>query len=247
MDRKRVLLGVPRWAYAQPEAEAWRIEVAAHLGKQMADPAFPYQFDFATLPNMLVHFAREELCKRAVSGGYDFAAMVDDDMNGPVDMWERLLAHNVDIVAPLAFTRLGQHLPVVYGSIHKHIEGMGYVPTRTHFVLNYPRNTLFECAAVGFGAVLIKTEVLKRIEAPWFFTFKDDGTRGTGEDVWFCRKAVEKGGARVFCDSSIKLGHFGSAKWITEDDFLASNPKVSELYEVAGEWSMEKSQGGMLT
>ena len=39
--RKKVLIGVPRWAYAQPEAEAWRIEVAAHLGRRMADPDFP--------------------------------------------------------------------------------------------------------------------------------------------------------------------------------------------------------------
>jgi len=89
VTKKRVLLGVPRWAYAQPEAEAWRINVAAHLGNKMADSEFPYTFDFATLPNMLVHFARDQMCQRALAGGYDFVCMVDDDMNGPVDRCAR--------------------------------------------------------------------------------------------------------------------------------------------------------------
>jgi len=173
--------------------------------------------------------------------------MVDDDMNGPVDFWERLLAHDVDIVAGLAFTRLGQHLPVVYGMIHKFIPGQGFVPVKTHFVMNYPRNTLFECDAVGFGGVCIKTDILKKIPNPWFFTFKDDGTRGTGEDVWFCRKAVDVAGARVFCDSSTKMGHLNGSEWITEETYLKANPQVEKLYDVSGEWSKEKSKEGLLS
>ena len=247
MDKKRVLLGVPRWAYAPPEAESWRIEVAAHLGNKMADPNFPYIFDFMTVPNMLVHFARDTMCKRALAGGYDFVCMVDDDMNGPVDLWEKLLAHDVDIVAPLAFTRMGQHFPVVYGMIHKFIPGMGFQPVKSHFVMNYPRNTLFECDAVGFGAVCIKTDILKRIPSPWFFTFKDDGTRGTGEDVWFCRLMAEKAGARIFCDSTQKLGHLNGSEWVTEDTYLKANPQVEELYRVSGEWSKDKSKEGLLS
>ena len=247
MDRKRVLLGVPRWAYAQPECESWRVDMAVRIRGQMSDPAYPYHFDFITVPNVLVHFAREQICKKAVELNYDYVCMVDDDMNGPDDMWDRLLAHDVDIVAPLSFTRQGKHLPVVYGMIHKFVEGMGFQPISTHFILNYPRNTLFECAATGFGAVCIKTDVLKRVPPPWFFTFKDDGTKGTGEDIWFCRLMAEKGGARIFCDSSIKMGHLGAPKWIGEEDFLKANPQVEELYRVSGEWSMEKSREGLLS
>ena len=173
--------------------------------------------------------------------------MVDDDMNGPVDFWERLLAHDVDIVAGLAFTRLGQHLPVVYGMIHKWVEGMNFQPVQSHFIMNYPRNTLFECAATGFGAVCIKTEVLKKVPQPWFFTFKDNGTNGTGEDIWFCRLMADKAGARIFCDSSVKLGHLGAPKWIGEEDFLTTNPQVEEIYKVSGEWSYEKSKNGLLS
>lgn len=248
MERKRILIGVPRWAYGQPEPEHWRIQVAAHLGGKMADPTFPYHFDFMCIPNVLVHFARELICKAAVAGNYDFVCMVDDDMNGPLNLWEKLIENDVDICAPLAFTRMGQHSPVVYGMIHRHIEGRGFEPVKSHFVLNYPRNTLFECAAVGFGAVCIKVETtLKRIAPPWFFTFKDDGTRGTGEDVWFCRLMAEKADARIFCDSRIVLGHLGAPKWINEETYLESNPQVKELYEVCGEWSQEKSKQGLLS
>lgn len=246
MTRKRVLMGIPRWAYGAPEPEHWRRLVATHIGRKMADPAFPYEFDFMCIPNVLVHFARDLICKAAVEGNYDFVIMVDDDMNGPLDWMERLLAHDVDIVAPLAFTRLGQHSPVCYGMIHKFVQGMGFQPVKSHFILNYPRNTLFECAAVGFGGVCIKVDILKRLPPPWFFTMKDDGTRGTGEDVWFCRLMAEKAEARVFCDSSTILGHWTGERWITEETYLEANPQVKELYEVCGEWTMEKSKQGLL-
>ena len=157
-------------------------------------------------------------------------------------MWD----NDVDIVAPLAFTRQGKHLPVVYGMLHRWVEGLGFRETSTHFILNYPRETLFECAALGFGAVCIKVEWLRRVPAPWFFTFKDDGTGGTGEDIWFCRKMAKDGGARIFCDSRIKLGHLTST-WITEKDFLETNPQVEELYRVSGSWSLEKSKQGLMS
>lgn len=246
VKRKRVLIGVPRKGHGFPEPEGWRNQVNIRLVSRMHEPDFPYHFDFMTVPDVLVHFARETVCKRALEEGYDFVGMVDDDMDGPVDFWEKLLAHDVDIVAPLAFTRLGKHAPVVYGMIHRFTYEQGYVPIKSHFVLNYPRNTLFECAAVGFGAVLIKVDILKRVPSPWFFTFKDDGTRGTGEDVWFCRLMAERGGARVFCDSSVKLRHL-TTKWVTEEDFLIANPEVERLYEVSGEWTYEKSRQGLLS
>ena len=246
MNKKRVLIGVPRWGHGDPEPESFRIQMAMYLGGRNLDPAHPYLYDWMVVPNVLIHFARELICKAAVGGGYDYVFMVDDDMNGPVNMIEKLIEDDVDIVSPLAFTRMGQHSPVVYGMIHRFIAGMGFQPVKSHFVLNYPRNTLFECAAVGFGAVLIKVEVLKRLPPPWFFTFKDDGTRGTGEDVWFCRLMAEKAGARIFCDSRIVLGHFGAPKWINEDTYREANPQVQELYKVCGDWSMEKSKEGLL-
>ena len=64
---------------------------------------------------------------------------------------------------------------------------------------------------MGFGAVLIKAEVLKAIPRPWFF-----GMEGTGEDVSFCYKA-RKAGFEVWMDTSIKLGHLGAQVMVTEE------------------------------
>jgi hypothetical protein len=57
--------------------------------------------------------------------------------------------------------------------------------------------------AVGFSLCLIKSEVLKEIDRPWFVT----GMNNT-EDIYFCIKVREKfPDAKIICDTSIPCGH----------------------------------------
>ena len=57
-------------------------------------------------------------------------------------------------------------------------------------------------------------------------------TSPTGEDILFCYKAKKEVGARIFMDTSVKLGHIGSPKVIWEDDYLefhSKNPPVKSF------------------
>ena len=83
-----------------------------------------------------------------------------------------------------------------------------------NFVKNYPKDTLVECDAVGFGAVLINMEIVRTMKPPYFFS-----TTGSGEDIYFCMKARQEAGARVFMDTRVKLGHIGSPNIIDEEYF----------------------------
>lgn len=201
-----------------------------HLGNQEAQDFYEkknprYTFALGCVGEVLVPYARETLANTALEMGCDYLFMVDDDMLCPPDLFYKLVAHDKDIVAALAFTRNPDHKPVIYQVIE------GYDP-QTHqnyymntYVMNYPRNQLVECDAVGFGAVLIKAEVLKKIATPRFM-----GLVGCGEDITFCYKA-KKLGFSVFMDTAVKLGHMSSPIIVTEeysDNWLKLSPEERE-------------------
>lgn len=101
-----------------------------------------------------------------------------------------------------------------------------------NFVKNYPKDKLVECDAVGFGAVLIKMDMVKKMKPPYFMS-----TTGSGEDVYFCMKSRQEADARIFMDTRIKLGHLGAPRIIDEeyrDKYIAENkedlPDVPHKY-----------------
>jgi len=212
----RVAIGIAHEGMTGSEAYCNRLWFFKHLGHleergklNKENPRF--EFYHITVGRVLTPFAREEIAKRSIDAGVDYLLMIDDDMICDSDMFEKLYASNVDIVAPLAFTRGYPHKPVMYSCV----EGWDSTVQKEYFVnhtvMNYPKNKLVECDEVGFGAVLIKAEALKGVSSPRFMS-----TCGTGEDIYFCYQAKKKG-FRVFMDTRVKLGHVGHPAIITEE------------------------------
>lgn len=213
---KRVAIGIPLKGHTAPEGYHDRMMMAFNLGiremeMRISGVSPRYEFVWFTAGEIFVPFARDQLARMAIEHNCDYLFMVDDDMIAPPDLFFDLVKHDVDIVAPLAFTRNPPHHAVVYqtecgysGVVHSEY-------FKTEFVKNYPKNQLFECDAVGFGAVLIKTEVLLGMQIPWFMS-----TSPTGEDILFCINAKKKG-FKVWMDSSVKLGHLSHSIIVTEE------------------------------
>lgn len=170
-----------------------------------------FEFFFVTMGRIFTPYAREEAAKLAIEHHMDYLFMVDDDMECGEDLFEQLWKHDVDVVAPLAFTRNFPHKPVIYATMDGWNGGRRVSYFMNQHVMNYPKNKLVECDAVGFGAVLIKVKVLEKMAKPLFMS-----TCGTGEDVYFCLKAREQG-FRVFMDTATKLGHYSHPQLITEE------------------------------
>lgn len=215
----KIAIGIPNKGITDALCYDNHLEFMHRLGKTQVQSSLngspaEFQFLLITIARVFPALARERIAEFAIDEGKaDYLFMWDDDMLLPMDMFDRLYAHNVDIVAPLAFTRLAPHKPVIYNLTDGYdaVEKKEYYIN--HVVTNYPKDTLVECDAVGFGAVLIKTKVLKAIRKPWFMT-----TSGAGEDIHFCHQA-RKNGFRVFADTSVKLGHLTSPMIVTEETY----------------------------
>lgn len=224
----KVMIGIPRGGFTLTEAIDNQIDMAFYLGK--LEEKSNFKFYWATIGRLFVPKAREEFARYAIELGCDYLMMIDDDMICPVDLFERLYKHDVDVVAPIAFQRRHPYFPVIY----KTRTGWDTVRKQTYFaneiVKNYPKDTLFECDAVGFGAVLIKADILKRFEPPRFMS-----TSPTGEDILFCYQAKENLGIKIYCDTSTRIQHLGSPSVIGEEDFEKANV-MDEVRKTYGDY-----------
>ena len=213
----RVVIGVPNEGHTVPPAYDNHMEFHQHLGRleinsKAADyPGPQFGFGLFTAGRLLTCAAREALAAAALGSNADYILMYDDDMIIPQDLFERLYRHDVDIVGALAFTRNPPHYPVIFKQEkgYDHVHNTDYFIN--HHVRNYPKNALVRCDAVGFGAVLIKMEVIRAMRKPYFMS-----TTGSGEDIFFCYKAAQETGAKVYMDTSVILGHLGAQICIDE-------------------------------
>ncbi len=145
--------------------------------------------------------ARNMLAREAVESGADRVLWIDSDMVFGDDLMIRLgedLDAGWDMVCGIFFKRELPTTPVIYRDIDA-LTGTAEPYT------DYPRDEVFSVAGCGFGAVMMTTELLKRMDDPAFaFTPRD----GLSEDLSFCVRANEAG-ARIACDSRIRVGHVG--------------------------------------
>lgn len=188
------------------------------------------EFFHFTAGRLLTPAAREALADNALRAEMDYMLMIDDDMLCPMDLFEKLYDHNVDIVAPIAFTRNAPHYAVIYACE----AGIDPVSRQeyfiNHYARNYPENELVRCDAVGFGAALIKMDVIKQMKKPYFMS-----TCGTGEDILFCYNA-QKVGAKVYMDTSTKLGHL-AAPVVVDEAYAKYYWKEHEKKDIKKEYS----------
>lgn len=239
---KKVAISIPNEGHTLPESYDNHLVMSFRLGqwaevikREKRNPQ--YQFNWFTARRLLTPFAREQLVEHAIAGGMDYILMYDDDMVLPMDMVQRMLLDmeenpEVDVLAPLAFMRNPPHLAVMYTTTEGYDATYKQPYYINQIVKKYPKDTLVECDAVGFGAVLIKMDVIKKMKPPYFFS-----TTGTGEDIYFCYKAKKEANARIFMDTRIKLGHLKNPdivdeeyheKWVKENGY--EKPDIPHKY-----------------
>lgn len=171
---------------------------------------------FGISSGSLIYDARNSLAQRAVQEGHDRILWLDSDMVFGQDLLERLTAdmdEGRDFVSGLYFKRRNPIRPVVYKDYGFRQEGENVVSAYATYYEDYPKNSVFEIAACGFGAVLMKTELVKSVQAEFGAPFSPHP--GFGEDLSFCLRARQQG-VKLYCDSRIKLGHIAQSV-VTEE------------------------------
>lgn len=170
--------------------------------------------------NSLIYDARNKVCQAAIQGEYDYVLWLDSDMIFPSNTLEHLFAvmqeTGADMITALAFRRRPPYTPCIFKKLEPLDNGLvdfeGYN--------DYPDQKLFEIAGCGMACALLKTDVLFDIAGAdgnvWF-----NPMQGAGEDTAFCIRARNHG-AKIYCDSRLKIGHIGLAP-VTEETFRKYN------------------------
>lgn len=170
----------------------------------------------------LIYEARNLLSQQAVREGYDRIMWLDSDMVFHPDVMARLskdMDEGREFVSGIYF---GRNEPIRC-TIFKNVEyrpvedGDGEVLPVAEAYEDYPKDSIFEIGAAGFGCCMVTTRMVDRVAQKYGLPFSP--LIGFGEDLSFCKRATELG-AKLYCDSRIKLGHVKHTL-VTEDDWTS--------------------------
>lgn len=167
---------------------------------------YPENTEITIASGSLVYDSRDTIAGKAVAEGFDQVVMLDSDMIFEPDSILRLEEHlknGLDFVSGIYFKRKKPVEPVIYNEMTVSQNEIGYIPSIKSY-LDYPKDQLFEIEACGFGLVMMKTEVIKKVQDKFGLPFFP--VAGFGEDIAFCYR-MKTLGIKRYCDSSIKAQH----------------------------------------
>lgn len=175
---------------------------------------------------MSPEFSRNSLIEHHLANNdkWTHIFFIDSDVVPPNDALVKLLQLDADIATGF-YPIFANHLPLWC------IEG----PGSTNFISLFeelPKEP-FATTACGGGCLLIRREVLTEIGWPWFKTeyqkIFENGKCGIkiGEDVFFCKKAIESG-FEVIAHPGVICSHYNSINMLEYFNTVISMAKKLE-------------------
>lgn len=147
---------------------------------------------------------RNNVAKLAVEEGMEWLLFLDDDHTFGPDLLMRLLGHDVPIVGAVYLQRQMPFLPIAYANKDEEDK---YWPVDLNA---HGENELITVRGLGTGGMLIRTEIFRALEYPWF----EHGR--ASEDLIFCDRVYEAGLGPIYCDLGARMGHLSpAALWPT--------------------------------
>lgn len=145
---------------------------------------------------------RESLVEQAIEIGAEWTLWLDSDMMFPPTTLLRLLGHNQDIVGCNYIKRAYPFKSVAYTDT---TDWESWIP------ITYS-DELLTAEAVGMGCVLIKTELFKQLQKPYFeYTYQEKTKDWGGEDFTLFKK-FNKLGYKLKIDMNLsnEIYHIGT-------------------------------------
>ena len=148
-------------------------------------------------PATYVHVGREFVLRKAVELQATHMLWLDTDMEFPADTAIRLAAHGKSVVACNCVMKT----PDVRFTAWKH-GGMVF-SDKTAAGLEVVEH-------VGMAVMLMRTDLVADMPAPWFRHQLNEAGEDVGEDVVFCRK-LRAAGHSIYIDHDLskEIGHIG--------------------------------------
>lgn len=171
---------------------------------------------YAVQPNSMIYDSRNNLAAKAIMNEYDRVLWLDSDMMFDPDLLERLsedMDMGLDFVSALCVKRHRPSGPCIYQDIVYEMAGKAVRAEAIPYA-DYLKNSLFTVKGAGFGAVLVKTELMRDVWEHYGPPFNP--MTQMGEDLSFCWR-VNQLGREMYCDSRINTGHIGQYVFTDKD------------------------------
>ena len=145
--------------------------------------------------------ARNQLCRKAIDGGYDKLFMIDSDMILPEDSIHNLLDPDVPIVTGVTrYKNDSGRAPIFrYTTDSEGSDSWKWdeIPDRR-----------FEIRSGGVACAMISVDLLRRMKRPWFVWEERANGTYVGEDIGFYEKLHDMG-VPPQADGRVRCGHVG--------------------------------------
>jgi len=171
----------------------------------------------------------------------DYVFFIDSDMVFEPNILDKLIEADKDIITGLYFQKHKPHYPlawVVREFDEVSVNGENGSPVKNK-CNKYCWDTEFkfgevqEIAGCGAGALLVKTKVLEEMKSPWFKFLIDDNGCPVGEDIYFCKKAIDKG-FKIWLHAGTIINHIGNSSVDKRDFDACKNLKEIEKFSPTG-------------
>jgi FkbM family methyltransferase len=209
---KKILIAIPTDRF-----------IEADTFKSVYDLEMPegYEVYFETFLSDQIDEVRNDIAKKSLDYHYLFS--VDSDIVLPKDALKKMLNADKPIVSGLYIQRIpNTHTLEVY--MNNSNGGVTNIP----YELIKDKGVV-EIASCGMGCCLIKTEVFKNIEYPYFvYHSAIDHSKTMSEDIVFCLNA-RKNGFTVWADSSIICEHIGQSSFNVNTSELSHIEKIYKM------------------
>lgn len=149
---------------------------------------------------------RNELVRTALSNNSTHLMFVDNDMVFKPSAIQRLIDHDKEIVGANYNARGIPGKPII--STLKLVDPEKDTNAGKIVQEEFP-SQLFKVFSVATGFMLVKMDVFKKMEAPWFIAYESPEGEHHTEDVEFCKKA-HLAGFDVYCSPTIDMQHIGT-------------------------------------
>lgn len=164
---------------AHDDIKTWTGIDLARLMAFTARARLDMDLDLPGITGTYLARARERLAQYALDKDATHLFWVDADMRFPRDTLLRLLSHDVPVVGANYTERTPPFFPC----------GVRDTETNERVYTEETSTGLESVQSIGFGCLLMTTDVLRQIEKPRFMTgYVQETEDHAGEDVYFCRQ-----------------------------------------------------------
>lgn len=165
-----------------------------------------YGADFYPVHGYDIASARNAMAKRALEAGYDYLMMIDSDTVPPENALGMLLEGGCMVKVGTYVWSDDNSLTVASRLKARNMLLYDGERLMTRLEVKALGGASIRIAASGLGCALIKTDVFKKLKAPFFKWVNYDSGDVLGEDLYFAEQC-KAAGIPIILDSRVLCGH----------------------------------------